>query len=86
MTLTKPDQRWAWVVVLSSFGEHWIAGYLFNSIGLILIILLETFHTTAFHTSWITAVFLSLTYLVGKLSIELWHLNNLWKESLNNDG
>ena len=71
MTLTKPDERWAWVVALSSFGEHWIAGYLFNSIGLIQIILLETFHTTALHASWITAVFLSLTCLVGKLSIEL---------------
>jgi hypothetical protein len=71
MALTKPDRRWACVVALSSFGEFCIAGYLFNSIGLIQIILLETFYTTAFHTSWITAVFLSLACLAGKLPIEL---------------
>ena len=65
MLLTKPDEGWAWIVAVGSFGSHFITGYILFASGMLHIILLETFQDSVLKTSWISAILLSLISVAG---------------------
>ena len=69
MLLTKPDEGWAWFVLIGSFGEHMVMGYCQYASGMIHIALLEKFNASVLDTTWNTALFLALVSFAGKVKL-----------------
>ena len=68
---TKPDQGWAWVVMVASFGAHIVHGFFLYAIGILNVAFLENFQEDVGKTSWACGMFLGLYSLSGKLQSEV---------------
>lgn len=63
--LTRPDEGWAWVVMVASFFVHCLnAGMLYGT-GIIQVSLLERFHGGLAATSWPGAIYIFLMFGAG---------------------
>lgn len=63
--LSKPDEGWAWVVMVGSFGAHVVSGCFLYAVGVIHNALLDRFDEDVSKTAWASGIYLGMVSLTG---------------------